>query len=288
MFKKYSALIIASIIFLVSVTVASAQTRKPDFMRTFEPRVSSTPRVWFDPKPSRTPWVIGDPKPSLRPRVSGDPKPSGSARACEVKVRNLRTRSENLVKTTTTVAGKFDSILKSVDNYYTGTLVPSGKTLSNYRQLMNNVQTTDAKVDAALAVVKTDIDALSCNTGNLEEAVKKFNTDVRAAKKALNENKGSIVNVVKAVRSVGGKPGATLKPGTSPSPRVSVAPGATCKPVPSCIRDGCKLMLDPNENWCTYRPEGRRPSGCVPPPSCLLEGCKLKLDAGVNWCPSAQ
>lgn len=210
--KVLNIILVTTIVTFASVGNVSAQTR--------------TPRTIGDPKPSMSPRVFGDPKPSMSPRAIGDPKPSGDfARSCDAILENVKRRSDNLSNNVDNMLGKFADIQAKVQNFYTGTVVPNGKTVPNYQALTNDVTTKKTAVDAALAKAKTDIDAMNCDSGNPKENVQKFNTDMRAVKNALGNYRTSVVKLITEVRGV-----ARVK--TSGSPR-SFTPRGSAVPRPS-------------------------------------------------------
>ncbi len=154
--------------------------------------------------------------------------PPGIVRSCESAIKNIKTRSESLTKMAKNMLAKFDSILSNVVNYYTGTVIPSGKTVANYQNLINDANTKRAAVETALNTATGDLPTLSCDNDNPKDAVSRFNKDMRAVKTALANYRTSIKNVIKAVHGF-------RRPTSSPRqflPRESLKPKPPLSPRP--------------------------------------------------------
>lgn len=259
-------------------------------------RQTAQPRVWFDPKP--TVFDVGGLPTPPSSTANDVVKTPGTTRSCEVRIKNIKTRSGNLVNVADSAMTKFNSVLTSVDSYYAGTVVASGYTVANYKTLRSDVSKKQADVDSALSALKADAVALSCT--NLKASVEDFNKDARSLRKALEAYRSSLhklINAVHGFKTVGGTPHPTCVPrpacldnGTfcvqklnanaSYCPKPTDIPVPTCVPLPSCTGIGCLAKLDPRINWCKSSPAPT----CVPLPSCYATGCLFKLDPNTNWC----
>jgi chromosome segregation ATPase len=168
-------------------------------------------------------------------RISPRPveSPMGLTRACQ----NIKTRSESLVKMANNMLTKFDSILASVQNYYTGTVVPSGKTVANYQNLVNDAQRRREAVQTALSTATTGATNLNCDGSAIRDDVLKYNKDMKVAKNALANYRTSIQKLIKAVygfrrTTPSIRPKASLLPRASVRPRPSTSPRIFFSPKP--------------------------------------------------------
>lgn len=126
----------------------------------------------------------------------------GSMRACEAREVAINKRSTQLIKMVGNMETKFSSISARVQDYYTSKLVPSGKTLSNYDDLVSDINSKKASVDAALAAAKTNIDNFSCDSDDPKALFVEFRKDMQAVKEALKEYRTSIKNLIVAIKSL--------------------------------------------------------------------------------------
>lgn len=80
-------------------------------------------------------------------------------RSCEARQDAVKTRMNSLVRLATNMETKFDSIAQRVKDFYTNTLVPSGKTLPNYDALVADIQAKKDVVTQDLADAQAKVDA---------------------------------------------------------------------------------------------------------------------------------
>ena len=188
----------------------------------FSPKPLVSPRPTFSPKPER----------SFEPKES--PK-DGTKVSCDARLSAIKTRSGSLVKLANDILTKFDSIVLGVESYYTGKVVPSGQTVSNYADLVKDIQAKKAVVQKDLSQASTDLAGFNCTTGDAKTLLVKFNQDMRDVKSALAEYRTSIKNLIVAVRGVvGGTEGG--KPSGSPrsfSPKPFRTPSESFRPFPT-------------------------------------------------------
>ncbi len=143
--------------------------------------------------------------------------------SCNSILAGIKTRSASLNRNVANMLGKFDAILARVEDYYTGTVVPSGKTVSNYLNLVADTQTKRALVTTALDAVKNDLSSLNCDGGNSKDMIVKYNKDMMSVKSALANYRTSIKNMIVAVRGFK-RFEKTESPKTSPTPRTFTLP----------------------------------------------------------------
>ncbi len=136
-------------------------------------------------------------------------------RACEAKQEGIKQRSRHLISLVTDMELNFGAIAGRVEEYYTGKVVPSGKSVSNYTILVANIQTEKANVSTALAKAQEDETAFNCNS-NPKVQLNQFRVDMQAVKTALKNYRTSIKNLIVAVHSITGNVNRSPKPSASP------------------------------------------------------------------------
>lgn len=213
-------------------------------------------------EPTGEPFIKTTLNPSSRPIFSPRPSnASGEGRliSCKAKEEALKTRSANLVKTINTILKKFDAILLGVQNYYTGTLVPGGKTVLNYQTLVTDAQTKRADAVTALNQASTDLNSFSCETGDPRGKLLQFNQGIKNVITLVGAYRTSIKNLIIAVHSVTGSAGGvrpTNSPWPSHSPRPLKSPWATYRP---------KIDTSPRPYFTPGPVKGRSPGPAIDP-----------------------
>src|SRR5258708_31737977 len=161
-------------------------------------------------------------------RGASDDQPasaSGTARACLAREGAIQTRSTHLVDLVTNMERVFDDIVTRVENYYTSTVVPSGKTVANYATLVANIQTKKTAIATTLAKAQADVSNFSCTTSDPKTQMTQFRVDMQAVKRALKEYRTSIKNLIVAIHTVTGTESSeSPKPTPTPSPSPSSTP----------------------------------------------------------------
>jgi hypothetical protein len=128
--------------------------------------------------------------------------PSAKMRSCIARESVVKNRLEKLWTLSSNIESIFDRHATKVKNYYAEKVLPSGKTVSNYSILVSDIDNKKAAVDAALNKAKTQVMSFSCDDDNPRLVVNQFRLDMLATKKALQDYKTSIKNLIVAVRSV--------------------------------------------------------------------------------------
>lgn len=147
---------------------------------------------------------------NLPPQVANRPDvqtrlQDAKLKACQARENAIKQRSSSLTKLVTTMEEKFDRIEKRVEDYYNSKVAPSGKTVSNYANLISDIQTKKAAVPAALTKAQNDATDFSCISDNPKAQMTQFRVDMQSAKAALKDYRTSIKNLIVAVHSVTGE-----------------------------------------------------------------------------------
>lgn len=129
---------------------------------------------------------------------------SGSIHTCQARENNVKTRMAHLTQLAKMMQENFDQHVMRVENYYTNKVLPSGKTVANYDNLVTDIQTKKAAVQAALTTAQTDVTNFNCSPVNPKAQVTQFKQDMQAVKRALKNYRTSIKNLIVAIHSVTG------------------------------------------------------------------------------------
>jgi len=127
-------------------------------------------------------------------------------RSCQAREDVIEKQTSQLVKMTSNMLDVFDKIATRVKDHYTNTVVPSGKTVSNYSSLVADIAAKKAAVSAALTAAQTGVDSFSCDGDNPKGVLSDFHTDMRSVKSALKDYRAAINKLIVAVRTVQATP----------------------------------------------------------------------------------
>ncbi|EKD53487.1 MAG: hypothetical protein ACD_61C00032G0004 [uncultured bacterium] len=123
-------------------------------------------------------------------------------KSCQAKESAVKIRMTQLTKLVTTMETVFDKISNRVIKYYTEKVVPSGKSLSDYTTLINNISTQKSSVQTALDKAKADISAFNCDSENPGTLLLQFNTNMKLVKGALKTYRTAINKLIVAIRTI--------------------------------------------------------------------------------------
>ena len=138
-------------------------------------------------------------------------------KVCQAKENAIKKRTQQLTKLATTMQEKFDAIAGRVEEYYTSKVVPNGKTVANYDNLVADIQAKKGAVQIALTTAQNNAGTFACDGNDPKGQLTQFRDDVRIVKAALKDYRTSIKNLIVAVRSVTGTTERT-NPSASPKP----------------------------------------------------------------------
>ena len=141
---------------------------------------------------------------------------SGATRSCLAKESSVKIRMTQLTKLVTTMETTFDKIADRVKAYYIDTVLPAGKTVSNYDTLVNDIATKKTLVQIEIDKAKADISGFSCSAGNPVTLMNQFKINMQSVKTALKNYRTSINKLIVAVR--------TVSAGITPTPTVTTTP----------------------------------------------------------------
>ena len=138
-------------------------------------------------------------------------------KACQARENAITKRMTRLTELVMTIEGQFDAITQRTEEYYTSKVVPSGKTVTNHDTLVADIQTKKTAVATALTTAQANSTNFSCTGNDPKGLLTQFRTDMQTVKKALQDYRTSIKDLIVAVRSVTGETERT-NPSVSPKP----------------------------------------------------------------------
>lgn len=158
--------------------------------------------------------------PATRPgRMMATPMPPttppGVARACQSREAAIKSRMTSLTDMADNMMTVFDRHATAVENFYTNTVLPKGKTVSNYDALVTDINAKRTDVQNTLTKAQADVNGFSCTSGLPSTQFFTFRQDMQAVKSALKNFRTSIKNLIVAVARVSG---------TEESPKPSASP----------------------------------------------------------------
>ncbi len=167
------------------------------------PSVYAKPPFKDVPPKMPTPTAIATVTPQPRVMNQRQVRLSGTALAvCQSQEQVINTRMTNLTRYAVTMLETFDKISKRVTDYYTTTVLPSGKTVEQYDDLVKTIQDTRAVSEADLKTAQSDSESFSCTGINPKGHMTLFRTDMQEVKKSLKEYRTAIKDLIVAVHSV--------------------------------------------------------------------------------------
>lgn len=130
------------------------------------------------------------------------PTTNSSPRSCQARESAVKIRMKQLTQLATTMETTFNNIDDRVTNFYTNTVLSSGRSVANYSSLVNDISDKKTAVQASIVKTNLDIDNFSCTTGNPKNLLNQFRLDMQSVKTALKNYRTSIKNLIVAVNGV--------------------------------------------------------------------------------------
>jgi hypothetical protein len=121
-------------------------------------------------------------------------------KACEARESAINKRIEMLGRLSTNILTKFSNITDRVVEFYNNKMVTEGKTLSNYNELIANINTEKEAVANALSVAQGT--TFSCDSDDPKGQLEAFRDNMKNVKAALQEYRSSIKDLIVAVKSL--------------------------------------------------------------------------------------
>ena len=107
---------------------------------------------------------------------------------------------------TTNTMEKFDAIAERVKNFYADKVLPSGRSVPNYDDLVADIAAKKAMVEAGLVAAQNEVNAFACNGEDPKGLLTRFRNNMQKGKTDLKNFRVSIKNLIVAVRRLGPTP----------------------------------------------------------------------------------
>lgn len=125
----------------------------------------------------------------------------GRIRSCQAKEKSITNRLWNLMQLSENMELKFNLIAGRVKDYYTEKLIPEGKAISNYNELLTQIDNKRANIQIALTDAQQNASKFNCTTGDPKVQLAQYRQDMQEVNGALKEYRTSIRNLIVAVHS---------------------------------------------------------------------------------------
>jgi hypothetical protein len=135
--------------------------------------------------------------------------------ACKAREEAIKNRKGSLLRLATESLKRMDVFVEKIKNFYQEKVVASGKSVSNYNDLLAEVERTRLEAVSSLDKASKLADEFRCNGDNPKEVYKEFRLAMQQTKEKLYEYRKAIKNLLVAVRK------AAVSVSESPSPKVS-------------------------------------------------------------------
>lgn len=126
-------------------------------------------------------------------------------KACRAREEAIKNRKKSLLRLATEALKRMDGWVENLKKFYEEKMVPNGKTVSNYNDLLAEIERTRAEAVASLDKASKIVDEFSCDGDNPKEVYKEFRLAMQETKTKLFEYRKAIKNLLVAMRKVAGE-----------------------------------------------------------------------------------
>lgn len=126
-------------------------------------------------------------------------------RVCERKQDSIIRRSTRLSERAQRQLVNFEQKANRVEDFYNNRLVPRGITLTNYEDLLADIEAKKQAVNEATTSAKMAAEDFDCSADDPKGQLTNFRIDMQNAVAALKEYRTSIKNLIVAVRTAAAK-----------------------------------------------------------------------------------
>ena len=126
---------------------------------------------------------------------------SARLRICQTREGTIKQRFERITNISNVMIESFDFQAQKVQNYYSQNLVPKGKTVPNYGNLVTDIQTKKTAVQISLSKARAEAVSFSCTAGEPQKFIRDFRTYSQETNTAFKNYRTSVKNLIVAVRT---------------------------------------------------------------------------------------
>jgi hypothetical protein len=125
--------------------------------------------------------------------------------SCKAREEAIKNRKKSLLRLATSALKRMDGWAEELKKFYNENMVPGGKTISNYNDLLTEIERTRAEAVTSLDKASKLADEFSCDGNNPKEVYKEFRLAMQETKIKLFEYRKAIKNLLVAIRKVAGE-----------------------------------------------------------------------------------
>ncbi len=198
--RRNLALFIFLFLFLSLSGVAHAQAVEPLQIQLREENTATE-----SPTPSASPLIRNRQKVSTK--VRAQLKLEGvKLQSCQAREAAIKNRKEALIKLVETRLETMDGWVESLRNFYQERMIPAGKNVSNYNDLISEIQAKRTAVQDSLDEATTFAGEFSCTTDDPKAVYQDFRLAMQKTKTGLLAYRKAIKSLLTVMRSVAGSP----------------------------------------------------------------------------------
>jgi vacuolar-type H+-ATPase subunit H len=155
--------------------------------------------------------VLGEATPSSRQRGEEHEKKLSEVKLkiCKKRQDIIKKRSIKLAERAQKMITRFANHAQRVEDYYTNILLPKGKVVENYDQLVTNIINKKILVEEAVENAKNAASAFDCSSDDPKGQLTTFRLKMQETIKALKNYKKAVRDLIVAVRTVNKQEAAT-------------------------------------------------------------------------------
>ncbi|HJY98482.1 MAG TPA: hypothetical protein VJ227_02085 [Patescibacteria group bacterium] len=143
-------------------------------------------------------WAQGAPSPRPSPRGSLN---QNAVRACEARESAIQNRMGSLTSLADNILDVFDSISGRVQDFYEDKVLTSGESLSNYDELLAEINEKKADAEGSLDSAEANAEEFDCSADDPKGLLAQFRLNMQQVKTDLAAYRTSIRNLLVAVRT---------------------------------------------------------------------------------------
>lgn len=145
--------------------------------------------------------VLGDSTPSAKTKEKVQRKlTDAKLKICRVREAGIKLRSINSTIRAKGLAARLERHVQAAKKFYTSVLLPAGKIVDNYDQLLASIETKKAAAQAAFQTADQTARAFDCKGDDPKGQLATFRSNMEKAMTALKDYKSAVKDLLKALR----------------------------------------------------------------------------------------
>jgi len=122
-------------------------------------------------------------------------------KVCQKEEQAITSRVNRLFNLSVSMEERFASHSARVQEYYTAKILPSGKSVAKYNDLVADISAKKSAVDSALSLARTRVAGFTCTGDDPKNQLNQYRLEMQNVKKALQDYRTAVKNLIVAVRS---------------------------------------------------------------------------------------